>query len=375
MYWRLSPHSSRTAALSTFGSERTVKYRMLAAIAVMISASGMILPHGLAQDPAAPAAPVVQSPPVAPKSGAKPIPPKSDQPKAPAKALAESSAGIDAEQERTEAEVAAIRAESQAFVEAFNKGNAKGIAELWTADGEYVDDTGRTFAGRSAIEQEYAQFFKTNKGHKMLLAIDSIKLLSDSAAIEDGQAMLTPTPPGPPAISKYTAVHVKVDGKWRMSSVRDTRLETPSAYRNLEELEWMVGRWAAEEHGSSSRIDCRWIANRSYLQRTYSVTAPSGFTVSSGVQIIGWNPRTGGIQCWTFASDGGHALGTWTRSGASWAIDSQGMLPEGSPTRAVTRLTRLDDDTMAWQSVSRTAAGMAFPDSDEIILKRVPESR
>lgn len=353
------------AARFTFDSERTVKYRMLMAMAVMILASGMSLPPCFAQVAVVPA-----------KVSAEPSATCEAKGEAKGEAKSANSEAELAENEaKNEAELAAIRSESQAFVEAFNKGNAKAIAALWTEDGEYVDDAGRVFNGRSEIEQEYAQFFKANKGHQIRLAIDSLKLLSDTAAIEDGRAMLTPAPDGPPAMSKYTVVHVKVDGKWRMSSVRDTRLETPSAYRNLEGLEWMVGHWKAEEHGAVSQIDCHWVANKSYLQRTYSVTDPSGLVVSSGMQVIGWNPQSGGIQCWTFASDGGHALGVWTGGGTNWLIESHGMLPDGSPMRAVTRLTRLDDDTLAWQSVSRSAAGMAMPDSDEIILKRIPASR
>ena len=41
-------------------------------------------------------------------------------------------------QKASEGDLAAIRAESRAFVAAFNKRDAKAIAALWTVDGEYV---------------------------------------------------------------------------------------------------------------------------------------------------------------------------------------------------------------------------------------------
>ena len=45
------------------------------------------------------------------------------------------------------------------FTLAFNKGDAKAIAALWTGDCEYTDETGRSIQGRDAIEKEYAAFF------------------------------------------------------------------------------------------------------------------------------------------------------------------------------------------------------------------------
>lgn len=267
-------------------------------------------------------------------------------------------------------ELQAIRQSSQEFVVAFNKGDAKAVAALWTPTGEYVDDSGRVFAGRAAIEGEYARFFKEHPGHKIKLAIDSLKLLSDAAAMEDGRAFLDPEPAGAPAISKYTVVHVKVNGSWLMSSVRDTHVPTPSAYRHLQDFEWLVGSWEAEEHGAKTEVTCRWIANKSYFERSYRVTK-GGQVTAAGVQIIGWNPQLGAPQSWLFVSDGGQTTGKWTPRENGWMIESQGMLADGTPTTAVTTFTKLDEDAFAWQSLSRTAGGMSLPDTEEIVLKRV----
>ena len=92
-------------------------------------------------------------------------------------------------------DLAAIHAESQTFVAAFNKGDAKAVAALWTEDGEYIDDTGRSFVGREAIEEGYAEFFAGNPNAKIQITIDSLRLLSDDTAIEDGRAVAEPPPP------------------------------------------------------------------------------------------------------------------------------------------------------------------------------------
>jgi uncharacterized protein (TIGR02246 family) len=151
-----------------------------------------------------------------------------------------------------------IRAQSRAFAEAFDAGDAAQVASHWTENGDYTDDADRTITGRAAIESEYAHFFAEHPGHKLILEIDALKLLSDSAAIEDGRVSLDPPLPGAPGIGKYTAVHVKVDGQWLMSTVRDTRIATPSNYEKIADLEWLIGRWVAEEHGVKTESRASW---------------------------------------------------------------------------------------------------------------------
>lgn len=267
------------------------------------------------------------------------------------------------------ADLAAIRAESEAFVAAFNARNAKAIAALWTEDGHYIDDSGRIFAGRVAIEKGYAEFFADNPEARIRIVIDSLRLLGDSKAIEDGRAMVDPPFAGAPAIGKYTAEHIKVDGKWRMSTVRDVRIETPSAYRAVADLEFLIGTWAAEENGIKIESMCRWVANKSYVQRNYTINHVDGTTIS-GVQMIGWNAEMGHMQSWDFSPDGGHAVGIWSPITGGWAAEVRGVTGDGVPTAAVNLLTRLDDNAYVWQSVNRTAGGTALPDTDEVVLKR-----
>lgn len=268
-------------------------------------------------------------------------------------------------------ELAAIRAESQAFSAAFNAGDAKAVAALWTADGDYIDETGKSFAGRAEIEQNYARFFAENPGVRLRIVIDSLRLLSSDAAIEDGRTILDSASQGVPATGKYTAVHVKVDGKWLMSTVRDSRTETPSTYRNVADLEWLIGDWTAEEHGQKFASTCRWIANKSFVERKYTVTHTDG-TILSGLQLIGWNPQAGHVQSWNFSSDGGHAIGVWSALPDGWSAEVRGTTGVGTPTEAIVQLKRLDDNAYVWKSVGRSAGGQPLPDTEEIVLKRLP---
>src|SRR5262249_7540233 len=150
-------------------------------------------------------------------------------------------------------------------------------------DGDCIDDTGKRYQGRAAIENVYSQLFQQLPAGKISVVIDSVRLLSSDAAIEDGSTTIEPPPPGPPAINKYTAVHVKQNGQWLVSPVRETRVETPSGYAKVADLEWLIGTWTAEEHGEKTISSCTWVANKSFVQRVYTTTHADR-TTTSGVQ-------------------------------------------------------------------------------------------
>lgn len=266
-------------------------------------------------------------------------------------------------------ELAAIREQSKAFETAYNQADAAAIAALWTTDGQYVDDAGRSYTGRKEIEAGYAELFKQHPGSKIQIAVDSLRLLSSDAALEEGRTLISPTAAGDPGFSAYSAVHVKVDGKWQMASVRDRWVAVPSAHRNVADLEWLIGKWTAEEYGNRVESDCVWVANKSFVQRTYTTIAPGGAKVS-GVQIIGWNPAQGCIQSWNFSADGGHAVGRWTPIEGGFMAEMRGVTGGGVPTQSVNTLTKLDENAYVWQSTARSIGGAALPDTDEVIIKR-----
>ena len=256
-------------------------------------------------------------------------------------------------------------------MDAFNKHDAQAVAALWTKDAEYIDDSGEVHAGRDAIEQVYADFFAEHPDATIRIVIDSLRLLSETSAIEDGRALVEPPPAGSLGVSKYTGVHVKVDGKWQMASVRDTWIDTPATRESTADLGWLIGAWTAEEHGVRFDSVCRWVANGNFVERTHTTTQIDG-TTSSGVQIIGWNPAESRVQSWSFSPDGGHAVGIWMMTPTGWAAQSRGVTGEGTLTTSINQLRRLDDNAYAWQSIERTADGIPLPDTDEVVIKRVP---
>ena len=136
-------------------------------------------------------------------------------------------------------------------------------------------------------------------------------------AIEDGRAAADPPSGGAAGFTKYTVIHVKVNDKWLMASVRDALIETPAAVASAADLEWLVGTWIAEENGVKTESVCSWVVEGRFLERKYTTTQVDG-TKSSGVQFIGWNPLEGHVQSWNFSPDGGHAVGIWIPQPDGW---------------------------------------------------------
>ena len=84
------------------------------------------------------------------------------------------------------ADAAAIKKNAEAFVAAFDKGDAKAVAAFWTPDGDYVEETGRHLKGRDEIEKAFTEFFSENKGLKVRIHTESLRFVTPDVAVEDG---------------------------------------------------------------------------------------------------------------------------------------------------------------------------------------------
>lgn len=271
-----------------------------------------------------------------------------------------------------EAALQAIRDSSKSFVTAFGAGDAKAIAGLWTEDAEYIDDAGQRFVGRDAIEACYAELFKEHPGTSIRVAIDSLRVISDLVAIEDGR-VLSESGSEQLGFTQYTATHVKVGGKWLMASVRDHWVDSPPEAQSAADLQWLVGDWEAEEYGVQTHAHINWAVSDRFLERRYTIEQADG-SQSTGVQMIGWNPITGQVQSWDFSPGGGHAVSAWTPTQDGWLCEAMGVTGSGVPTAAINLLKRLDDNAFVWQSIQRSLGDVALNDTEEVVIKRQTSS-
>jgi uncharacterized protein (TIGR02246 family) len=269
---------------------------------------------------------------------------------------------------------AAIRATADAFVKAFNAGDAKAVADLWTPNGTATDADGNVFKGRKAIEDQYAGLFKAHPTAHIDVMVKSIDFPTPSTAIEDGITQVVTKDNAPPTGGRYTAVHVQEDGKWLMANVHETSMPVASNFAQLEGLGWLVGEWQLKAPGVISHNKVHWIANKSFLERDYSVHR-DGLLASSGKWIIGWDPQSHRIMSWCFDSSGGYGTGVWTEAPDGWRIEASGVTADGVPTSSKDHLIRVpgEDNVLGWRSVDRRLGDSRLPDTNEVVLDRVPE--
>src|SRR3954469_20238593 len=270
---------------------------------------------------------------------------------------------------------AAIRKGDDAYVEAYNKHDAKAIAEMWSPEAVYVDpETGKEAVGREQIENEFAETFKGMKDAKLAIDVQSIKFLSPNVAVETGTARVM-RPKEEPDASTYSALFVKRDGKWLLDRVTEEEppAPPPSNYEHLKDLEWMVGSWIDDDKDDDATIqtDCNWAKNKNFMTRSFAVVVGDQVNMS-GMQIVGWDPVAKQIRSWVFDSDGGFAEGKWTRKGNRWLIQQTGTLPDGSKSSAVNIIKQIDNNSFTWQTVQRSVNGDLLPDVDTITVVRKP---
>jgi uncharacterized protein (TIGR02246 family) len=265
---------------------------------------------------------------------------------------------------------ATFRASAAEYVKAFNAADAKAIAARWTEDGDYVNEQGKRYVGRSAIQKEYEAFFAQYPGVQIQTKVDSVRMLSPETAIVEGTATLGNISSASPVSSHYMIIQVKKGNQWYVASARDVRVDVVSTFDRFADFEKLIGSWNYQKEQTQVAMTCRWIANKKFMERSYTVSE-NGTVSMSGKQIIGWNPVEQKITSWLFDSNGGHDFAIWTPQKKGWVSQSSGHTGDGAATTALNVLTHVDDDTMTWKSFNRTLEGEPLADSGELTIKRV----
>jgi uncharacterized protein (TIGR02246 family) len=272
----------------------------------------------------------------------------------------------------TAGEETSLMNNAKAFVEAFEKGDAKAVAAFWAEDGDYVDLSGRRLQGRPAIEAAFKDFFAENKALKLRIDVNSVRFVTPDTAIEDGRTSVTSPDGGPPNQARYTNVHVKKNDQWVLQSVRETPYTPPGNYEHLRGLEWAIGEWVDEEGGPEiDHATFEWSPDGNFLISTQDVRVKDTL-VSRSTEWIGWDPATSQIRSWSFVADGSIGENTWSNEGDQWIIKTNAILPDGKKLAATNIITRNGPDAITWQSKDRTLDGKALPDVKETKMKRAP---
>ena len=269
------------------------------------------------------------------------------------------------------AERAAITKTAEAFVAAFAKGDAPALAAFWTPDGDYIDAEGRAIRGREAIEKDFAQQFKEVKGLTLRIEVHAVRFPNPDIAIEDGVTSVIPPDKSPPVRTRYSNTFVKQDGKWLLASVRESAYTPPNNAEQLRPLEWLIGEWAQDtKEPQASRVIIEWGPDQNFIIASRLVGV-QGELLDNGHQRIGWDAASKQLRSWTFESDGGFAEGAWIPDGEKWVNRVSAVTRTGSLMTSTTVVTRVDPDTLTFQSKEQVIGGKSIPDSPVVTMKRV----
>jgi len=256
------------------------------------------------------------------------------------------------------------QAQDDAYVAAFNKGDAKAVGALYAEDTQYTSDDGDTTIGRAAVIENLAKFFAGNKGATIDLQLESARFLTPDVLVEKGIASVGDE------TTRYVCNYVKRDGVWLISELNETTLPPEdAAAAALDEISWLAGSWKDNTPGVTVTTNVAWTKNEHFLRRSITVTR-QGEEPTEATEIIGYDPVAGQLHSWVFDSEGGFGEGSWKQDGNKWLISFTSTAPDGSTGTAQQVITYINDDKFTWESINRQSDGEALPNLDKIEVVR-----
>jgi uncharacterized protein (TIGR02246 family) len=268
----------------------------------------------------------------------------------------------------------AIRANIAQFVKAYNAGDAKGVAALFTPDGEAWDKEGNEAEGREAIAKTFGEVFAAMPKRQLEVFVESIRFIGGDLALEVGTTKETPAPNEPPEYDRYTVLHVKRDGKWQMALARDEEGPASTAHEQLQPLAWLVGEWIDDGGSSVVASSCRWSTDGNFLFQDFKLQL-NGKEAMNVSQRIGWDPLAKCIRSWVFDSEGGYGESVWTREGSAWIIKATGVRPDGTTASATNLLRPAGTHGYVWRSTDRVVGAERQPPQEVMVVRKPPQNK
>ena len=271
-----------------------------------------------------------------------------------------------------------VRAASQRYREALDRGDGKTLATLWTADGDIVDEQGAVLEGRATVA---ATVKPTADAPRPSFKINDTRLrfLNDDVALEDGTVEVSMPGQARSLKGRFSATWVREPDGWKMAALREDRLDSAAATETLADLDWMVGDWvviderAAKADKPAIEMAVRWNANRTFLLRDVKIAAPGDAGDAAALHVtqrIGWDPLSRQLRSWVFSSDGGHGEAIWSRDGDSWVARTTAVLPDGSQTSSLNIYTFDGKDRCVWRSLPTHVGGEHTPPLNLTMIRK-----
>ena len=111
----------------------------------------------------------------------------------------------------------AIRATTEAFIRAYNSGDAKALAALFAPDSEMIDEYGDRIVGQDNIKNEYSVLFESTPRNKLELMTQSLRFLGADTAKEEGQIRLQP---GDESVRAFAGMSSSTSNRMKSGGIR-----------------------------------------------------------------------------------------------------------------------------------------------------------
>lgn len=261
-----------------------------------------------------------------------------------------------------------IKNQAKLYEKAFDEGDAKTIASMWTEDGCYTGPDGVEYIGRANIEQAFAKFFRAMGTPPISLEMKSLRPIGDSAVEERGIASIRGQDGNLLPGTVYTTIHVKDNDQWRIASATERGPVEPRV--PLSSLSWLVGDWKANGATGQSAVSTKWEGDKHFIVCKFNTKSTTG-KENNDIQVIGVDPLSGQIVSWIFDSEGGTGKGRWWRRGDTWMADLSKVEGDGTRFTATDIIAPSGPDSFTWQSVNRRIDGLPTGSTEKVTVERV----
>jgi uncharacterized protein (TIGR02246 family) len=272
-------------------------------------------------------------------------------------------------------EIAGLEKTAADFIVAYNSKNAADIAAMFLEKGEISDAAAQEVTtGRSEIQAKYEAIFAAADAPSIAIEVDSVRLVSENLAIEDGTWHFTsPGVDFPTRSSTYTAVLQKNQaGVWQIASTRSLKDVTTAAGHLSELIQGLKGDWTGQKDGLRVDLAFGWDTTGNFINGEMLVTKPDSEPLTTHFRFA-WDAGREIITCWTFDDSGGFATADWTPTESGWQIRTEGTTADGEAMSANQTLTFEGKDTFIWAGKDRLINDELQPDVSFRIVRQAPE--
>jgi uncharacterized protein (TIGR02246 family) len=268
-----------------------------------------------------------------------------------------------------------IRAVVADFVKAFDAGDAAKLTAHFAETGEIIDEDGNQYQGTDELKQLFGAFFLKFPSSKLMMDVESVRLVAPNVAIEEGSRLITTKEESDQALVRYSAVRTKVGERWVIASLREFSADpAPAPTDYLAGLDWLIGEWVNEGSDAVVKLRYAWSEDRNYILADLDIQK-EGKVAMKCQQRIGWDPAQQKIRSWLFDSDGGFSEGIWTAGDNHWVVKSTATLPNGQTGSATITYTQSEPDRFEIKGTQRIVGDELEPDFEVKVVRKPPTAK